>query len=114
MSYTNPPERRPIIAGLCADLAEEFSLAPSLVRMIVLVCAVLPTGVTYMLLGWLAERRNPAALRRGAAGAAAAPSAALAPVVRRLRALDARLSNMEAFVTSRDFELHKGFRNIGR
>ncbi len=106
-SENNAP--RPVIAGLCADLAAEFSLSPSLVRLVVLVCAVLPTGITYMLCAWLGNRHGSVPPARPSVGT---PSPALAPVLQRLRALDARLSGMEAFVTSKQFELHKGFRTI--
>lgn len=114
MSYSDPPPgRRPVIAGLCDDLAHEFSLSPTLVRVVVLVCAVLPTGLTYMICAWLADRRQTATGWYGAGTQGqATPSPALLPVVQRLRALETRLSGMEAFVASRDFELHKGFRNI--
>jgi phage shock protein C len=107
-------QNRPVIAGFCANLAEEFGLAPSIVRLVALVFAFMPTGLTYMTCAWLSERHTiRAAPYRGLAGAPPAASH-LAPVVQRLRALDSRLAGMEAFVASKDFELHRGFRNIGR
>jgi phage shock protein PspC (stress-responsive transcriptional regulator) len=107
---------RPWIAGICAELAARFDLPPSAVRAVVLVFALLPTGLTYLLLALLSGQhrgRLAAAWETlGATRSSAAPSPfgrECGSVRQRFTALESRLASIEAFVSSQDFELHKGF-----
>jgi phage shock protein PspC (stress-responsive transcriptional regulator) len=112
--------RRAWITGLCSDLARALDLPVGVVRAVVLVFAVLPTGFTYLALSLLAnQRRARVAFTRPAPSyrPSAPPPAAgygrdwVGPRAR-FADLEARLNSMEAFVSSKDFELHKGFRQM--
>ncbi|MCQ8239317.1 PspC domain-containing protein [Rhizosaccharibacter radicis] len=130
-----------MMAGVCAGLAEDLDLPLPLVRTVAVLFLVLPTGLAYLALALILRRRPLAAagLRQGfadgrwrtasfrgdGAQAAAAPRGAdradgsavmrqdLALLRQRFAMLEPRLGNIEAFVTSRDFELHRDFRRMG-
>ncbi len=120
-----------MIAGVCAGIAEDLDLPLPLVRLVTAVFLILPTGLAYLALTLLLRRRLPgriaqpdrsgwspsAAGRRS--GQAAGTSRAMpigqswALLQHRFEMLEPRLKNIEAFVTSSDFELHRGFRRMG-
>jgi phage shock protein PspC (stress-responsive transcriptional regulator) len=113
--------RRAWITGLCSDLARALDLPVGVVRAVVLVFSVLPTGFTYLALSLLAnQRRARVAFTRPAPSYR--PSAPPPPAWAftqdwvgpraRFADLESRLNSMEAFVSSKDFELHKGFRQM--
>jgi phage shock protein PspC (stress-responsive transcriptional regulator) len=111
--------RRAWITGLCADLARALDLPAGVVRVVVLVFAVLPTGLTYLALSLLANQRRartaftpPPPPYRPAPPPASAFSQDWVGPRARFADLEARLNSMEAFVSSKDFELHKGFRQM--
>ncbi len=114
--------RRAWITGLCNDLAAALDLPVGAVRVVVLVFSVLPTGFTYLALSLLANQRRarvaftrPAPSYRPAASAPPPSSAFSQDWVgprARFADLESRLNSMEAFVSSKDFELHKGFRQM--
>ncbi len=111
--------RRAWVTGLCNDLAVALDLPVGAVRVVVLVFSVLPTGITYLALSLLAnQRRARVAFSRPAAYRPSAPPPGsgygqdwVGPRAR-FADLEARLNSMEAFVSSKDFELHKGFRQM--
>ena len=115
-------DRDAMLSGVCAGLAEDLDLPLPLVRIVALVFLVLPTGLAYLALSLLLRRRP---VRRGVrlndmtrttrlsrAEAPAAPLPNFALLAHRLEALEPRLKRIEAFVTSSDFELHRGFRRM--
>jgi len=100
------------LAGICADLAADFDLSPGTVRILMLLFAVLPAGLVYLALMALSGQRR-ATGRTEFYGARPASSGREASLVQqRFAALDRRLGAIEAFVSSKDFELHKGFRQM--
>ena len=116
-----------MIAGVCVGLAEDLDLPLPLVRLVAALFLVLPTGLAYLALTLLLRRRRPGAYRQPARGdrssTGAGPRSArpAAPPIgqswallqHRFEMLEPRLKNIEAFVTSSDFELHRGFRRMG-
>ena len=126
-------DRHALIAGVCAGLAEDLDLPLPLIRMLAVLFVVLPTGLAYLALALLLRRRLPAgsgmagpsgwAPKRGGMdrSCSAAPAFPASPTSQnwellrhRLSTLEPRLKNIEAFVTSSDFELHRGFRRMER
>jgi phage shock protein C len=124
-----------MMAGVCAGLAEDLDLPLPLVRTVAVLFLLLPTGLAYLALALILRRRPHAAagLRQGFASgrapfrfvdAAPRPAAGsqaphattrqdLALLRQRFAMLEPRLKNIEAFVTSRDFELHRDFKRMG-
>ena len=124
-------DRGALVAGVCAGLAEDLDLPLPLIRLVTILFVLLPTGLAYLALALLLRRRQPhttARPRRGQAGATGwlpsepgyatsrpMPASQSWELLRqRFEMLEPRLKNMEAFVTSSDFELHRGFRRMGR
>ena len=116
-------DRGAMLSGVCAGLAEDLDLPLPLIRAVSLVFLVLPTGLAYLALSMLMRRRPVRHRARpggampdtGRRGQAAAPPAALpnfALLAHRFEMLEPRLKRIEAFVTSSDFELHRGFRRM--
>lgn len=116
-----------MIAGVCAGIAEDLELPLPLVRLVTALFLVLPTGLAYLALTLLLRRRQPQMAGRDwsraatgirgerSAAAAARPMPAAqgwALLQHRFQMLEPRLKNIEAFVTSSDFELHRGFRRM--
>jgi len=125
-----------LAAGVCAGLAEDLDLPLPLVRIVALIFLLLPTGLAYVALGLLLRRREDArraslgvfgeartyAARAGTrprgvplgASAGNSPLGGSWPLLRqRLELLEPRLSKLETYVTSNEFELHRGFRSMG-
>ncbi|NIP16977.1 MAG: envelope stress response membrane protein PspC [Xanthomonadales bacterium] len=108
-----------IIAGVCAGLAEYFGFNRRAVRIIVGVGAIffLPfVFVSYVLLAIVlpvkpAEPRIEEEEAKFWRGVSNAPSDVFSGVKHRFRELDLRLQKMEAFVTSKEFEID---RELGR
>lgn len=120
-------DRGALFAGVCAGLAEDLDLPLPLIRMVAVLFVVLPTGIAYLALSLLLRRR-PAGMRwephRAGASGRARPSRGetarqmpmgqnWALLRHRFEMLEPRLGRIEAFVTSSDFELHRGFRRMG-
>lgn len=122
-----------VAAGICAGLAEDLDLPLPLIRAISVIFMILPTGLAYLALAMLLRRRLPAQRSRyesagqsrsqrqssGAGsgvgpGAGAPLSQSWALLQHRFETLEPRLKNIEAFVTSSDFELHRGFGRMGK
>ena len=125
-------DRGAVVAGVCAGIAEDLDLPLPLIRMVTVLFALLPTGLAYLALALLLRRRpshrGGGAYRdvTGSAGrtsrgpgrsrpASPVPASHGWELLRhRLAMLEPRLKNIEAFVTSSDFELHRGFRRMGQ
>jgi len=109
------------IAGVCAGIADYFGIAPGLVRIATIVGLIfldIPTIVAYVALAFVLKPKPPALYADPAQeafwrGLRADPRASLDTVRARLRALDGRLARAEALVTSDEFELRRGFRDLG-
>ena len=116
-----------ILGGVCAGLAEDLDLPLPLIRLVGVLFLVLPTGLAYLALSMLLRRRPARARSRfastpdrsqrtvpnGQGGpAAAAPTQNWALLAHRFETLEPRLKRIEAFVTSKDFELHRDFRRM--
>ncbi len=122
-------DRNAVLSGVCAGLSEDLDLPLPLVRLVTVIFLVLPTGLAYLALSMLL-RRGPVA-RRTQAAASWRPAASggttpaqgspskdsaskdWALLRHRFETLEPRLKRIEAFVTSREFELDRGFRRMG-
>lgn len=116
-----------LAAGVCAGLAEDLDLPLPLVRAVTALFLLLPTGLAYLALTLLLRRRRSARQMRWSefgsamssrqdpsqASRAAPVGQSWALLQHRFETLEPRLKNIEAFVTSSDFELHRGFRRMG-
>ena len=109
------------IAGVCAGIADHLGVAPALVRLVAvlgLIFFVIPTVVAYVALAVVLQPKPPALFATPEQeafwrGLRADPCATLDGVASRLRALDQRLARAEALVTSEEFDLRRGFRDLG-
>jgi phage shock protein C len=109
------------VAGVCAGIADYFGVNLGLVRFLTMVAFVfffVPTAATYLALalllkpkpgGLFADRREEEFWR----GVATDPPQTLQSLRRKFRDLEQRLGRMEALVTSDEFELRRGFRDLG-
>ncbi len=109
------------VAGVCAGIADHLGIAPALVRAaaaVGLIAFTLPTVVAYVALA-LALRPKPPELFADPAQEAfwrdlrTDPVHSLAVLRDRLRGLDRRLARAETLVASEEFELRRGFRDLG-
>lgn len=109
------------IAGVCAGIADHLGIAPGLVRaaaVVGLVAFTVPTVVGYVALA-LALKPKPPELFADPAqeafwrGLRADPQQSLDALRDRLRGLDRRLARAETLVASEEFELRRGFRDLG-
>ncbi len=109
------------IAGVCAGIADNLGVHPGLVRAAALVGLVffsVPTAIGYLALA-LALKPKPPALFADPAqeafwrGLRSDPMQSLAALRDRLAALDRRLGRAETLVASDEFELRRGFRDLG-
>ncbi len=124
-------DRGAMFSGICSGLAEDLDLPLPLLRLVALVFLVLPTGLAYLALSLLLRRRPArsarsgrsagdrafAGLTSGSAGRQERPvipaGSNLALLAHRFERIEPRLKQIEAFVTSKDFELHRDFRRMG-
>jgi phage shock protein C len=110
-----------MIAGVCAGLAEYFGFNRKGVRVVVAGSAIffLPfVLVSYIILALVlpvrpAEARLDEAQAQFWRGVSNAPSDVFSNVKHRFRELDQRLQRMEAFVTSREFEIDQELARSG-
>jgi len=105
-----------MIAGVCAGLAEYFGFNRKGLRLIFAVCLLTPflpiVIVSYVLLAIVmpvrpAEARIDEEKAEFWRNVSNAPSDVFSNVRHRFRELDMRLQRMEAFVTSREFEIDR-------
>jgi phage shock protein C len=116
--YRNP--RRGVIFGVCAGIAEYFGFDLTVTRVIVVVGAffAFPMIVAaYLLLGLLLPSRGYAVPERDPGDpigrqVRSNPHDTLANVRYRFRDLDARLQQLEKYVTSNRYKLDREFRKL--
>lgn len=123
IGHTNNPHKlyrdreNAMLAGVCAGLAEYFGFNRRGLRVIVAFSALLPpfmpfVVISYILLAlFLPVRPAEARLEKEQAqfwrSVSNAPSDVFSNVKHRFRELDMRLQKMEAFVTSKEFEIDR-------
>ena len=109
------------IAGVCAGIADHLGIAPGLVRaaaVVGLIAFTVPTAVAYVALA-LGLKPKPPELFADPAQEAfwrdlrTDPVQTLTALRDRLRRLDRRLGRAETLVASEEFELRRGFRDLG-
>ena len=111
-----------MIAGVCAGLADYFGFNRRGVRLVVGASAIffLPfVAVSYIILALVlpvrpVEPKMDEEQARFWRGVSNAPSDVFSHVKHRFRELDLRLQRMEAFVTSREFEIDQELGRSGR
>lgn len=118
--WRNPD--RGIVAGVCAGIADFLGVEPIVVRVVAVFGLFFffpPTLGAYVVLA-VVLKPKPRALYASPdeeafwRGVNAAPADTLQGLKRKFRELEERLGGMESQVTSRDFELHRKFRDLGR
>jgi phage shock protein C len=109
------------LAGVCAGIADYLGTPPALVRALAVLGLVffgVPTLIAYLVLG-VALRPRPARLFQNPAEEGfwrdmrISPADTLASLRHTFRDLEYRLQRAEALVTSQEFELRRGLRDIG-
>ncbi len=116
-------KRKGKVSGVCAGVADYFGISPTPMRVILAVAMItpfwLPTLVVYFLAAWILEDApeeiEPVSseeqqfwkdVRRE-------PSGTAHDLRHKFREMERRLRDMEAHVTSSEFELQKKFRDLG-
>lgn len=110
------------IAGVCAGIAENAGVDPAIVRIIAvitLIFFIVPALVAYVALAIILPVRPPELFASPQQegfwrGMRSRPQTMLEQTAAQFRDLEHRLARMEEAVTSRDFELRRGFRDLGR
>jgi phage shock protein C len=108
------------ISGVCAGLADFFDWNVKLIRLVFVAAFIIsgffPVGLIYLVLWYLMEEDEPArgAERPHRRSEPTPPAAPPTPTELRLRfrRLEERLRNMEACVTSDEFELRRELRKL--
>ncbi len=109
------------IFGVCAGIADYVGVEPLPVRLAALLCLVfffVPVLVAYAVFAIVLKPRPPAlfASEREEAfwrGVRTGPGEVLHGLNTRLRGVDRRIRRMETLVTSNEFDLRRGFRDLG-
>ena len=101
------------IAGVCAGIAKFFDISRFVVRLITLICLFVVTGPTIIAYGiaWMILDKPPE-YRRSRKTRQREWREVRSNVGDRLRNLDRRIQDIEARVTSNEFDLEKEFRNL--
>jgi len=116
-------KRRGKVSGVCAGVADYFGISPTPMRVLLVIAMItpfwLPTLVVYFLASWILEEAPEEAepvsqeeqqfwkdVRRE-------PSGTAHDLRHKFREMERRLRDMEAHVTSSEFELKRKFRDIG-
>lgn len=114
------------LGGVCAGLANYFGLEIWLVRILVLAAFFMGFGfiVPIYFAAWLIldpmpaqqvdDEQEPIRVKTRSWRAGSRPAEALDVVERRFAELEKRLQQMERFVTSEKFRLHRAFKDLGR
>lgn len=110
------------LAGVCAGIAGYFGVAPALVRLgflVALIVFFVPTAIGYVVLALALPPRPPGLYASGEEeafwrSAATQPDHTVAGLGHRFGNLETRLRRLEGEVTSRDFDLHRKFRDLDR
>jgi phage shock protein C len=106
-----------ILAGVCAGIAEYFGLNRKGVRLVTFLFALFPPFCAFVIISYIVlaivlpvkpreldENSEQAEFWRGVSNA---PSDVFGALRHRFRELNLRLQKMEAFVTSREFEIDR-------
>ncbi len=109
------------IAGVCAGIADYLGTEPLVIRLAALLCLVffmIPALVAYVAFALILRPRPPRLYASAAEemfwrDMRGDPGGVLHGVRERFRSLERRLARAEALVTSDEFELRRGFRDIG-
>ena len=110
------------IAGVCAGIAENAGVDPLVIRLAAVISTiffVVPALVAYVALAIVLPVR-PRTLFASSEqegfwrGLRSRPQTMLERTAEQFRDLERRLARMEEAVTSNDFDLHRGFRDLGR
>lgn len=109
------------IAGVCAGIADYAGTDPALVRVLAVIGLVfffVPVLIAYVVCAIVLKPKPPALFaspeeERFWRDVRNEPGGVLHGLNDRLRALNRRLSRMETLVTSDEFDLRRGFRDLG-
>ena len=111
-----------IIGGVCAGVADYFGIATGLVRLALVLAVIFFTPL--VLVGYVVARLlmpvRPPRLYRDEQdeafwrGVTIKPDNTLAGLSQRFRRLEKRIADMEAHVTTNQFELNRQIRNLER
>jgi phage shock protein C len=106
-----------VLAGVCAGLADYFDFSRKGLRIVVVLMALFPPFFPFVVMGYLLlafivpakpealyENKEQADFWRGVTNA---PSDVFGAMRHRFRELNFRLEKMEAYVTSREFEIDR-------
>ncbi|NIB43913.1 envelope stress response membrane protein PspC [Pseudomaricurvus alkylphenolicus] len=126
--YRNKSEGK--IAGVCAGLADHFDFDPWVVRLFFIAGFVFLNGLAIFayVAGWMLmapasdnavesveyDERRHSYRRKNMFRHSASPSRRLQEAQRRLNGVMRRVEDMEAYVTSRQYELNREFSNMER
>jgi phage shock protein C len=113
---------RGIIAGVCAGIADYLGIEPIIIRLVAVLGLVFffpPTIVVYVILAIVLRPKPPALYATPDEEAfwrsvGTAPADTVHSLKRKFADLESRIELMEAQVASGDFDLHRGFRDLGR
>lgn len=108
------------IAGVCVGLAEYFDWNVKLIRIAFILGLVFsgffPVGAVYLVLWYLmdeaGERERGSRTRAAADTAGFGPGSGMGDVRSRFARMEQRLRNMEACVSSKDFELRRELKKL--
>ncbi|MEO9191174.1 MAG: envelope stress response membrane protein PspC [Acetobacteraceae bacterium] len=109
------------IAGVCAGIADYAGTDPALVRLAAVICLVFfsaPVVIAYVVLAVVLKPKPPALFASPAEedfwrSVRTEPGGVLHGLNGRFRALNKRVGRMETLVTSDEFDLRRGFRDLG-
>ncbi len=118
--YRNTREGR--FLGVCAGIADYFGFNPWSVRIVVIVSLVLftlPTLLAYFVCGFLLEQKpdnlyEDSDEERFWRSVRMEPTGTVGDLRHRYRELERRLQAIEAYVTSREFELNRDINDLDR
>jgi phage shock protein C len=113
-----------IIAGVCAGIADYLGVERMVVRFVAILGLVIPmfsaaTVIAYIFLAIVLKPRPPALFASAEEqsfwrGVAMAPDETVHGLRRKFAEMEERLRRLELQVTSRDFDLHRKFRDLDR
>ena len=118
--YRNPREGK--ILGVCAGIADYFGFNVWAVRFAAIVSLLLfpaPTLVAYLVAGTLLDKKPEGLYASGEEeifwrSVRTEPGQTVGGLKHRSRELERRLRTLEAYVTSREFELNRGIHDLDR
>lgn len=114
--------RHGAILGVCAGIAEYFGISVVAVRLLAaagLLFFTLPVGLGYLLAALVVPRRPPHLYRNADEEefwrtVSTKPDRTVVGLGTRFRDLERRLAGLETYVTSKEYELNRAFRDLNR